>query len=62
MLESKYFDLFNENKLSKQLSNVRIKYENWRIEFGARQENLDFFTDDILDYEKFVKSEQFKVD
>lgn len=62
MLESKYFDLFNDNKLSKQLSNVRIKYENWRIEFGARQENLDFFTDDILDYEKFAKSEQFKVD
>ena len=60
MLESKYFDLFNENKLSKQLSNVRIKYENWRIEFGARQENLDFFTDYILDYEKFAKSEQFQ--
>ncbi len=58
--KSKYFYLFNDVNLSRQLSNSKIKYENWRIEFGARQENLDFFTDNILDYEKFAKSEQFQ--
>lgn len=58
--KSKYFYLFNDVNLSKQLSKAQIKYENWRIEFGARQENLDFFTDDVLDYEKFAKSERFQ--
>ena len=58
--KSKYFYLFNDVNLSRELSKVNIKYENWKFEFGARQENLDFFADNVLDYEKFAKSEQVK--
>lgn len=58
--KSQYFYQFNNNLLNKTLANVGIKYENWKSEFGARQENTDFYTDNILDYGKFSKSEQFK--
>lgn len=57
---SQYFYQFNDNFLSKTLSNVGIKYGNWKREFGARQDNIKFYTDSILDYEKFAKSQQFQ--
>lgn len=58
--KSQYFYQFNNTNLSKVLSNEHIKFENWKQEFGARQDNLDFYTNEILDYKKFAKSEQFK--
>ncbi len=58
--KSQYFREFNNNLLSKTLASVDIKYENWKSEFGARQDNLDFYTENILDYDKFSKSEQFQ--
>lgn len=58
--KSRYFTVFNSNPLSKTLANVNIKYENWKDEFGARQENLDYYTDYILDYKKFAQSQQFQ--
>ena len=58
--KSKYFKDFNDNNLSKLLPKIGVKYENWRKEFGARQDNFDFYTNGILDYEKFAKSEQFQ--
>ncbi len=58
--KSKYFKDFNDNNLSKILPKIGIKYENWRKEFGARQDNFEFYTNGILDYEKFAKSEQFQ--
>ena len=58
--KSQYFRDFNNNLLSKTLANVGIKYENWKDEFGARQENLSFYTDNILDYDKFARSQQFQ--
>ena len=57
---SQYFFQFNNNNLSKTLANVDIRYENWKHEFGARQEDLGFYTENILDYEKFAKSQQFQ--
>ncbi len=57
---SQYFYQFNDNILSKALSNAGIKYENWKREFGARQDNEEFYTDGILDYGKFAKSKQFQ--
>lgn len=57
--KSQYFYQFNDNLLRKTLAEVDIKYENWKSEFGARQDNLDFYTDNILDYDKFAKSQQF---
>lgn len=58
--KSQYFYQFNNNLLSKTLADVDIKYENWKDEFGARQDNLNFYTDNILDYDKFSKSQQFQ--
>ncbi len=58
--KSQYFCQFNDTNLNKILSNANIKYENRKYEFGARQDNLDFYTNDILDYKKFAESEQFK--
>ncbi len=58
--KSKYFYKFNDNLLSKILANVDIKYENWKFEFGARQDNSEFYTNNILDYEKFAQSQQFQ--
>ena len=58
--KSQYFYQFNNNNLSKILANVGIKYENWKREFGARQDDLSFYTDNLLDYDKFAKSQQFK--
>ena len=58
--KSKYFKDFNDNNLSKLLPKIGVKYENWRKEFGARQDNFEFYTNGILDYEKFAKSEQFQ--
>ena len=58
--KSRYFYLFNDTNLSKSLAKHGIKYENWKEEFGARQDNLNFYTDGILDYDKFAKSDQFK--
>lgn len=57
--KSQYFYQFNDNFLTKMLGKIGIKYENWKDSFGARQENPDFYTDGVLDYEKFAKSQQF---
>ncbi len=58
--KSKYFKDFNNNGLKFSLSKFGIRYENWKNEFGARQDNLEFYTNSILDYEKFAQSEQFQ--
>lgn len=59
--KSKYFEWFDDNNLSKSLKNIGVKYENWKIEFGARQLNRVFYSDDkILDYTKFAQSIQFQ--
>lgn len=57
---SQYFVDFNDTKLKMVLAQSNIKYENWRTEFGARQSNSVFYTNGILDFEKFAQSEQFK--
>ena len=58
--KSKYFKYFNDTFLKGSLAKFGIRYENWKIEFGVRQDNLEFYTDFILDYEKFAQSEQFQ--
>ena len=58
--KSRYFYLFNDVSLFKSLKEVGIKYENFKYEFGARQDNIEFYTDGVLDYEKFAISDQFQ--
>ena len=57
--KSRYFYQFNDTSLCKVLGANAIEYQNWKLEFGARQQNLEFFTDGILDYNKFAQSKQF---
>lgn len=58
--KSRYFYQFNDVSLKNLLNSIGVAYENWKNEFGARQDNLDFYQDGILDYDIFSKSEQFK--
>jgi uncharacterized protein (DUF488 family) len=57
---SHFYPQYNAKSLSNKLAEVGIKYENLKTEFGARQENDEWFTDGYLDYEKFAKSKQFQ--
>ena len=58
--KSQYFPDFNDARLKEQLSKHGIKYENWKEEFGARQTNKEWFSGEVLDFEKFAASAQFK--
>lgn len=58
--KSRYFYQFNDVNLSKNLGIIGISYENWKNEFGARQNNLDFYQDGVLSHDIFSKSEQFQ--
>lgn len=51
---------FNDVNLKRTLAETNIQYENWKMEFGARQLNVNFYTDNTLDYDKFANSQQFK--
>jgi uncharacterized protein (DUF488 family) len=57
---SRFYPQYNYKTLANKLAEVNIKYENLKNEFGARQENDEWFTDGYLDYEKFAKSQQFQ--
>ena len=60
--KSKYFREFNDNLLSKTLAQYGIKYENWKDEFGARQDDLSFYAENILDFDKFAKVSNFSLE
>lgn len=58
---SEYFQYYNSFNLEQKLKQHNIMYENFALEFGARQENKEFFAKDgFVDFEKFTQSEQFK--
>ena len=57
---SEYYKLYNKNNISLTLNNNNILYANFRDEFGARQTDIKYFTNGILDFEKFYTSEQFQ--
>lgn len=56
---SKHFQDFNSENLERFLKQHKILYRNYAEEFGARQTDKKFFTDGVLDFEKFSKSQQF---
>ncbi len=57
---SKHFINFNKNILETTLKNNNIEYRNYYKEFGARQDNRIFYSEDgYLDFSKFVKSSIF---
>lgn len=57
--KSVYYKDYDEKNLSRILQKNNILYRNYKEEFGARQTDENFFTDGVLDFEKFSKSKQF---
>jgi len=57
---SERYSEYNRENLERILSSNGIYYRNYKQEFGARQENRDFYSSDgYLDFELFAKSKQF---
>ena len=56
---SKIYPDYNKESLSEILRKNGILYRNYKREFGARQENANYFTDGYLGFEKFTKSDIF---
>ena len=58
---SEYYQDYNSFNLEPELKQHNIIYENLALEFGARQENKEFFSEGgFVDFEKFTQSDQFK--
>lgn len=57
--KSAYYKDYDVNNLEPVLKENKIIYRNYAKEFGARQNDKNFFTDGALDFEKFSASEQF---
>lgn len=56
---STYYKDFDKANISKLLKVNGIIYRHYAKEFGARQTDERFFTDNVLDFEKFAASPQF---
>ncbi len=56
---SAYYEDYNKDCLTKRLAENGIYYYNYSRQFGARQENKDYYIDGRLDFEAFSRSEQF---
>ena len=58
---SKHFSDYNKDFLEKVLKENHIHYRNYSSEFGARQTESCYFSDEgYLDFVKFTSSSQFK--
>ena len=56
---SNYYADYNKDTLERTLKEHNILYRNYANEFGARQTNPMFYSGDIVDFDKFIKSAQF---
>jgi len=57
---SAYYKQFDRDILSKELQDAGIIYRNYAYEFGARQEDPRFYSEEgYLDFDLFTHSEQF---
>lgn len=56
---SKNYQDYNKFNLQKHLNKSNIIYRNYKDEFGARQGDIQYFTDDYLDFNKYTKSKSF---
>ena len=58
---SKFHPDYNKDFLCKVLNENKILYRHYANEFGARQNDHSFYDEDgILDFHKFIASEQFQ--
>lgn len=56
---SNYYADYNKDTLEKTLKEHNILYRNYANEFGAHQTDPMFYSGDIVDFDKFIKSDQF---
>jgi len=57
---SQYFPDYNKDSLEQVLKHSGIYYRNYALEFGARQEEREYYTlEGYLDFELFAKSSPF---
>ena len=56
---SRHFPDYDKENIKYALAHQHIYYRSYAREFGARQDNPAFYTDGIMDFEKFSCSEQF---
>ncbi|MBS5860333.1 DUF488 domain-containing protein [bacterium] len=60
-VSGEYYKDYNGYNLEKILKQHDIHYRSYAREFGARQDDPAFFSDEgYVDFEKFTQSEQFK--
>ena len=56
---SSHYICYNRDNLETVMKKNKIIYRNYRDEFGARQTNEAFYTNGVMDFEKFAMSQQF---
>jgi uncharacterized protein (DUF488 family) len=56
---SKFYEDYNQSNLEKILKSHRIIYRNYKDEFGARQENQEYYKKGYLDFKEYTKSNSF---
>lgn len=56
---SQFYPDYNMINMQKVLDRNNIIYRSYKSEFGARQEDLRYYTDGYLDFSKYRKSESF---
>lgn len=56
---SEYYQIYSKNTLEPILNKNKIYYRNYAREFGARQTDLLFYSNNQLDFQKFVNSQNF---
>lgn len=58
--KSQYFTPFNDTNLKIELPKHGIEYLHFKNEFGARQDDPAFYTNGVVDFDKFAVSPQFQ--
>lgn len=59
-MASQFYAVYSKPTLEPLLKNYGIIYRNYAKEFGARQENREYFMEEgCLDFKRFTKSEEF---
>ena len=57
---SEFYKDYNKTDLDNKLKKSRIIYRNYKKEFGARQNNSQYYTHGYLDFNLFALSEEFR--
>lgn len=58
-VSSEFYMAYSKSSLEPFLKQHDIIYRNYAKEFGARQENAEYYPNGYLDFDKFIKSDDF---